>query len=505
MIFTVLGFVQLILAWALFAPVQLGGNTAYVILIGNSMEPQFKRGDLVLVRETKHYQVGDAVAYQHPEIGTVFHRIVGEALGRFTLQGDNNYWLDSHQPVQDEIIGKLWIHLPNVGSYIQTIRTPRNFTLSVLSIIGSILFLGSSKSSRKPSANRGNNMFTSKFNPIEWLVLLSILGLGAVLLAIKSFTSPNSEIIDNQVAYTHHGNFSYTADVPAGVYDGDVIRAGEPVYRQVTDEFVVQFEYSFNASQTAQLQGIYRMVAEISNPKGWKRTLELLPVTEFSGTSFETSAIVNFSQVQAFIDMLEEQTGIRRGMEYTLNIRPEIYVEGRLAEKEIAGNFTPSLAFTFDELAVSMVQDSLEENPLSQSSVHMTSYAREMPNTLSLLGLELSVPFARALSLVGIMVYVYGLVMLAIQVNSAKQLGEISRINMMYGHKIVTIADVTFTQNQVQVDSIDELAKIAEQNQKVIMHLNRADVHYYFVQSYDVTYLYQLILNNDVRMLPPMD
>ena len=43
-------------AWILFAPLQLGGQAAYVIVNGNSMEPGFYLGDLVIVRQAGQSQ-----------------------------------------------------------------------------------------------------------------------------------------------------------------------------------------------------------------------------------------------------------------------------------------------------------------------------------------------------------------------------------------------------------------------------------------------------------------
>ena len=72
--------------WVLFAPQQVGGNAAYVIIIGNSMEPAFHRGDLVIVRRAPLYQVGEAVAYRDPRLQRyIFHRIL-EHQGNYTFR-----------------------------------------------------------------------------------------------------------------------------------------------------------------------------------------------------------------------------------------------------------------------------------------------------------------------------------------------------------------------------------------------------------------------------------
>ncbi|MEW6404451.1 MAG: signal peptidase I [Chloroflexota bacterium] len=496
-----IGVIQFVIAWVLFAPSQLGGQTSYVILIGNSMEPEFRRGDLVLVRPADDYRVGDMVAYQHPEVGAVFHRIVSEAFGRYTLQGDNNFWLDSYQPGDADIIGKLWLRFPGIGQYLQALRTPGNFTLFVVGAVGILLLKDGAKTGPKNSL-RSKMMFDLKYNPVELLVLFSVIAIGALFLAVKSFSLPITHIVEAQIPYTHNGVFSYTADVPPGVYDESKVSPGEPVYRQVTDAFQVSFDYTFDTSQVIDLSGSYQLLAEVSNAKGWKRTLQLAPSTAFTGTSFSMAAEVQFDQIQGFINALEEQTGVRE-KRYTLNIRPEVVVQGVVAGHEITSSFAPELTFEFDELAISLVYHSIDVDPLRPSQTNMVSYKTETANTFNILGFDIGVPFARAISVVGILVYLYGVVMLIWHVNSTKKRGELSRINMLYGHKIVSIANVTFSQDLVEVDSIEELAKIADQHQKAIMHLSREGIHYYFVQAFDITYLFRLLVSGDVHVLPP--
>jgi signal peptidase I len=71
-----------------------------VIVNGISMEPGFHKGDLVIILAADSYHVGDIVAYRHPDIGPIIHRIVEQKDDRFVLRGDNNSWLDSYLPVQ---------------------------------------------------------------------------------------------------------------------------------------------------------------------------------------------------------------------------------------------------------------------------------------------------------------------------------------------------------------------------------------------------------------------
>ncbi len=94
--------------WAIFAPIPMGGNAAYIIVNGISMEPNFHRGDLVIVSPSSQYSIGDAVVYRNQGLGgkNVFHRIIELNIDRYILKGDNNSWIDTYQPASEEVIGK---------------------------------------------------------------------------------------------------------------------------------------------------------------------------------------------------------------------------------------------------------------------------------------------------------------------------------------------------------------------------------------------------------------
>src|SRR6476469_5419006 len=84
-------------AWFAFAPIQFGGQAAFVIVNGNSMEPLYHRGDLVIIRAQPDYQVGDIVTYRHPQIGPVIHRIIGRDVEHFVFKGDHNDFIDPYR------------------------------------------------------------------------------------------------------------------------------------------------------------------------------------------------------------------------------------------------------------------------------------------------------------------------------------------------------------------------------------------------------------------------
>src|SRR5579864_7139736 len=58
-------------AWLALAPPQLGGSTSYAITTGTSMLPNFRAGDLVLLRKESSYHVGMVAGYRNAMLGVV--------------------------------------------------------------------------------------------------------------------------------------------------------------------------------------------------------------------------------------------------------------------------------------------------------------------------------------------------------------------------------------------------------------------------------------------------
>jgi len=136
---SVFTIVCIVVIWVFFAPMELGGQVKYVVISGSSMLPLMTNGDLAIVRPAPYYQVGDVVAYDHPEIGMIIHRIVEQRGEHFVLQGDNNGWIDGYSPTSNDIYGKLWLQIPQGGKIVVAIKKPWNFSL----LMGiSILLIG---------------------------------------------------------------------------------------------------------------------------------------------------------------------------------------------------------------------------------------------------------------------------------------------------------------------------------------------------------------------------
>jgi signal peptidase I len=121
----VLGAAAAAAAWSLAAPPALGGKTSLAIVDGNSMVPTFERNDLVFLRPSSTYHVGDVVAYHSALLHrVVLHRVVSVHGGRYTFKGDNNNFLDPEHPTRSAFIGKRWFSVPAIGRPAALLHTP---------------------------------------------------------------------------------------------------------------------------------------------------------------------------------------------------------------------------------------------------------------------------------------------------------------------------------------------------------------------------------------------
>ena len=125
-------WVLLVLTAVLLWPRALGGTMTYVVTSGTSMEPTFRAGDLAVLRSADEYDVGDVVAYRSAALDrVVMHRIRTDVDGTYTLQGDNNDFVDPDRVRDDEVLGKLALRVPKVGLVAAWLLRPVNILLAV--------------------------------------------------------------------------------------------------------------------------------------------------------------------------------------------------------------------------------------------------------------------------------------------------------------------------------------------------------------------------------------
>lgn len=479
--------------WVAFAPVKLGGRVAYIMVNGVSMEPVFRGGDLVLVREAETYQVGDIVSYYDPDMHVyVIHRIIAAAGGRYTLQGDNNTWVDSYHPTGAEIVGKSWIHLPKMGVAVQWLRVPMNLALTAALLVGGFLMLDMTlQPSNQPAGRKRLSARGSSGTFESVLYALGILGLVSLVLALFAFSRPILRAADG-IPYEHKGTFYYSASGTPGVYDTDAVRSGEPIFLNLTCNLNLGFTYELTAEQLENVSGYQQFYAIVMDEQsGWQRTLLLTSDTNFTGTTYTSTAALDLCQVEELVAAVEQETGVRPST-YRLDVVARVSVGGTMSGQAFSDVFEPHLAFRFDKLHFYLDTSSAQPDPLQTTSAMTLSNPGQVDNNLNLLGLKPSVRIARTLSVLGLSVSVLGLLMLGLFYYAVSHQNQAAAIRIKYGALLVDVHDRSLETISPVIDvaSIDDLAKLAERQNSMILHLARESMHTYVVQTDSSAYRY---------------
>ncbi|HEX7101396.1 MAG TPA: signal peptidase I [Nitrolancea sp.] len=497
----------LVVLWIMFAPMQFGGRTSYVVVNGISMEPKFHRGDLALVRKSNSYNVGDIVVYRHPTIGPVIHRIIGRDGDRYVFKGDNNDFVDPYEPTQAELIGKFWFHIPMVGQPFTKLHN-RLVVAGLVALSGLIVLLpfalGESKTGRRRKTKRSQDerrepaMNTQSENGQTLLTLLVAVALASLVLGGLALSRPLDRTVTKTADYQQAGTFSYSAPAPSGVYDANGVTTGDPIFTQITNNVDFRFAYELTSQQATDVSGTASMQAVVSDSSGWKRSLELLPPQAFTGTRFIAVGTLDLSQVRDVIKQFEQTTGIT-SHQYSVSIVPQAQLHGTIAGAKLETTYSPALKFTLDQDSMSLVDssgssDAGASSPLKPSQSGQANYTAQATNVLSLLTFSLSVSTARITALSGLIISLFGLLWYSLLALHGSRADEASRIKSRYGALLIDVDDANFenTSRVIDVVRFEDLLRLAEREERMIMHQFYGGIDRYYVQDESITYRYRV-------------
>jgi signal peptidase I len=541
--------VFIILAWVFFAPVPVGGQASYVIINGNSMEPHYHLGDLVIVHQVPVYQVGDIVVYRNAELKSlVFHRIIGLRLDHFLMKGDNNGWTDSYQPTQSELIGKLWIYLPKAGKTVKWLRTPLVLAIlaGVLGIILGIILTTRNKHGKKMTDKTEPNWFSAAR---DWVYrngvarlknssLVRIIGtnqsktislvtdvsdrqpypprdkkrpdvgsaleaafftlgfitLASLVLGVLAFLNPTQRDVTDNLNFQQTGVFSYSTTAPAGIYDTTTISSGQPLFPNLNCLVKMQFKYLLLGNQLQGLAGTHQLTAIIlDDQSGWQRTIPLESRTSFAGNNFTTAASLDLCNIETTVAAMEKATNLHPSS-YSLTITPLVTITGQIAGRKLQSSFGPQLLFRFDNVHFYLFKSDALTDPLNPSQTGIVENKHMQANTLSLFGLKPEVGMMRTVSLIGLFLSLGGLLALGIFISNKMRSSQEALIQMKYSSMLVDIQDraLELSSPAIDVVTMDDLAKLAERNSGVILHEARGLIHSYFVQGDRIVYRFKL-------------
>ena len=327
-----------------------------------------------------------------------------------------------------------------------------------------------------------------------YFLSLGIFLIIAVIFGGIAFSKPVEKNIPQDIFYTHNGEFEYSAPAPEGVYDSTTIQSGSPVFLKLTCEIQVNYQYTVNGNALSDIHGTQSMAAVISDTTGWKRTIPLQAETVFQGNSVKSQSIFNVCQASEMVDALREKTGLQRS-EFSLAIIPSTKVSGQISGIPLDDEFSPTLNFKFNDVGFWMVSSnspgSQEADPLNPSSEGMVRNWVEAPETVAFLGLNLpvngirwgtSILFVVSAGLLGFLMY---------STEKMSRTSQSTGIQLRYSPMIVNVQKQppALRRGDVEVQKFEDLARLAERNNSVILHeFDQDGTHTYLVEEENTIY-----------------
>jgi hypothetical protein len=340
-----------------------------------------------------------------------------------------------------------------------------------------------------PSNSSQGNLLESSF------FALGLVAFASLVFGIISFSRPATRTANYDISYSQLGVFGYTASAPQGVYDSNAAKSGDPIFPKVTCSVDVTFQYSLIAQEAGNIAGSYQLTATIIEPQsGWQRTIALQEMSTFKGNTFGTNARLDLCQMEKLTQSLEENTGFHPGS-YFLSISPNIKVNGIISDRELQTEFNSALTFNYDRVHFYLIEEEEEqESLLSLTENGVLSEKRIEANTIRIFGRDLAVPALRLASIIGLVTSMGVLFLLGTRMQNLSKNDPARFINTKFNSQMIHIqsADLIDMKAIVDVSSVDDLGKLAERFNTMILHADLSQSNAYYVQGEGTTYRFVL-------------
>ncbi len=492
-----------VVAWLTLGPIGFGGSTGYAMVIGTSMEPQLHRGDLVLVRRSPDYRVGQIVAYNSSTLGRiVLHRIIGQTDGRYVFKGDNNDFVDPGTAQRSQLIGSYWFKIGGAAPVLAWFHQPLHAAL-LAAILGLLAFgggagaaVGRRRRRRQSSDGTAPRQLPALPDVSErWQPAAAVAGCALAAFAalgVLAYAVPATTRVPTDRLYSQSGRFSYTAAAPRGpAYPSGRVASGQAIFTRLVDTVEFRFRWSFESDAPHLARGTAALAAELSDGAGWTYRLPLAPRHPFAGDSVDLGGALRLEEIQAVLRRFETATGTHSGT-YQVRIVPDVRVTGTVAGKPLNDTFAPPLQFSFDQFRLQLVASSDPAQPNGLTRTVDVGGMTTEANQIRLAGLHVALRPARLAAWLGGAI---SLAVLALALLGRSRTGRSERnpgVDARYARWIVRVAAAPRADRVVEVTDFEELVRLAERYDRLILSCEQTGA--YVVEEEGVSYRWRPVL-----------
>lgn len=489
--------------WLLFAPTTMGGKFAYFFVVGNSMEPQITANDLVFLRAADRYEVGDVIGYRDPILGTVVHRIRALDGDRYITRGDNRDSDDPYRPFQSDVLGREWYVLHKGAHMVRTFQSPKSaVALTVLSVAFGLMQAKPRRPTRrmrrmleKRTPTWVGHLSYKSMTGDSIVTLSSTLLFTAVGLAGVMLWNGTERIVTKDIVLEQSGKLEYTALAGTGLYDGDKVTTGQPIFTQLGTQMPVSFTYEVKPvskdATVGGVRGMVRLAVELSQDNKWTREFEIMPATPFAGSVATAQGTVDLKALQETADHME-QTALLKYPLYTVRLIAEVKANGNITGR--AQDFVYRTQYPF-QLHDRQLIPGLEFKPVALATLNVKRDSLEPWSTaLPVIGTRIDYTTLQALTLVLGLAGAGALGVVYVSTMLAARGGETALILARYAPLLVSVqaANVDFGGRIVAVKKFEDLVRIARADGLFVVHAENGVADHFLLVTSEVTYLYSV-------------
>ncbi|RBY92528.1 signal peptidase I [Blastococcus sp. TF02A-30] len=498
------GAVAVLLAavWLLL-PTELGGSTTYVTTHGNSMEPDFRTGDLAILRPAATYGMGDVVAYDSAQLGTtVMHRIIDRDDHRFVTRGDNNSWIDPDEPTSDEILGELWFSIPQGGKALAAMRSP--WVLAVVALAVTTLVSAGRRPRGRHSAGHAHRrpglrlprLHRRAASPAPRASGLSAplrararqLALGSAVAAVlaagagaATFVLPAAAASAGSVDVVQQGAYGYTATAaPSTTYPTGALGTGDPVYTRLVEDLTVSFE---DVVTGADVAGTVRLDVAIEAPDGWTAPVTsgtAAPVQDGTATA---AVLVDHVRAAQLLERHNAEVGAA-GVSATLVLTPVVEMTATVDGAAATLDQPEPLRFSMDPTALRVAGETTALTPAVTTQLAVGGAAAT--SDLEIAGVTLPLGPVRLVA-AAVLVLAVATAVVAGLLGRGRG-GEADEFLVRHAARVLPVTSFAPGNTVIDVADAEALHRLAERLEVLVLHHAGPHADTFAVQDGDTTY-----------------
>ncbi len=240
------------------------------------------------------------------------------------------------------------------------------------------------------------------------------------------------------------------------------------------------------------MRGTIALALRVEDPQTrWKRVFPLAASTPFTGSIATAEGVIDLREIAGLVRRYGVATGTH-ATAASVTVVPRVEVSGTSGDTVIDETFAPELPFTLDAVVLKLAE---QTTPLSEDGKTLPAASPllprsegsgtvEKPAVIAFGPVELGVTQARSIGLFGI-----GISLVALLLGSAVLLkrlhgSERDRIEARFGARIVAARAIIPDGRWISdLDSIDELIRVADAYDRVVLRVHEDGGDTYLVDD----------------------